>query len=84
MKIYEAKCRSYVDWLQEARPSFSPPRYDLRMPDEDPGAGEVYSERLDTLNTKFEKLLERLSMRLRTAIELNGDTNLVSVTSLGS
>lgn len=77
-KIYEAKCRSYVDWLQEARPSFTPPRYDLRMPDEDPGAGEVYSERLDVLNNKFEKLLEMLSLRLRTAMELNGYSELVS------
>lgn len=77
-KIYDAKCRNYVDWLQEARPSFSPPRYDLRMPDEDPGSGEVYSERLDTLNNKFERLLEMLSLRLRTAIEMNGHSDLVS------
>lgn len=48
------------------------------MPDEDPGAGEVYSERLDVLNNKFETLLEMLSLRLRTAMELNGHTELVS------
>lgn len=77
-KIYETKCRSYVDWLQEARPSFTPPRYDLRLPDEDPGASEVYSERLDALNGKFEMLLEMLSLRLRTAMELNGYSELVS------
>lgn len=67
-----------MDWLQEARPSFSPPRYDLRMSDEDPGAGEIYSERLDMLNQKFEKLLEMLSLRLRTAMELNGQSEWVS------
>lgn len=57
----------------EARPSFSPPRHDLRMPDEDPGATEVYSQRLDTLNNRFEKLLELLTQRLRIAIEASGN-----------
>lgn len=68
----------YIDWLTEARPSFSPPRRDLRPPGADPGATEVYSQRLDVLNTKYERLLDTLSQRLRTAIEVNGADGLVS------
>jgi hypothetical protein len=60
------------------RPSFSPPRRDLRPADADPGANEVYSHRLDQLNSKYERLLEMLSKRLRTAIEVNGADGLVS------
>lgn len=68
-----------MDWLVETRPSFSPPRRDLRPPDEDPGANEVYTERLDILNTKFQRLLEQLTQRLKTAIEVSGAEGLVSV-----
>lgn len=67
-----------MDWLVETRPSFSPPRRDMRPTDTDPGATEVYSQRLDQLNRKFERLLETLSQRLRTAIEVNGTDGLVS------
>lgn len=67
-----------MDWLVETRPSFSPPRRDMRPPDIDPGATEIYSQRLDQLNRKFERLLETLSQRLRTAIEVNGSDGLVS------
>lgn len=62
----------------EKRPSFSPPRRDLRPPGVDPGANEVYTERLDALNLKFQRLLEQLSQRLRTAIEVSGADGLVS------
>lgn len=62
----------------ETRPSFSPPRRDLRPPGMDPGANEVYTERLDALNTKFQRLLEQLSQRLKTAIEVSGADGLVS------
>lgn len=62
----------------EKRPSFSPPRRDLRPPGVDPGANEIYTERLDTLNNKFQRLLEQLSQRLRTAIEVSGAEGLVS------
>lgn len=62
----------------EKRPSFSPPRRDLRPPGVDPGANEIYTERLDTLNNKFQRLLEQLSQRLRTAIEVSGADGLVS------
>ncbi|XP_037048313.1 microtubule-actin cross-linking factor 1 isoform X27 [Bradysia coprophila] len=71
-KIYDGKCLHYVDWLVETRPSFSPPRRDMRLPDADPGATEVYTQRLDELNRKFEKLLESLSQRLKTAVEVSG------------
>lgn len=67
-----------MDWLVETRPSFSPPRRDLRPPGEDPGANEVYTERLDILNTKFQRLLEQLTQRLKTAIEVSGAEGLVS------
>lgn len=59
------------------RPSFSPPRHDVRLSAE-PGATEVYTQRLDMLNTKFERLLSNLSQRLRTAVEVNGDDRVVS------
>lgn len=62
----------------EQCPSFSPPRRDIRTPDAVPGATEVWSERLDTLNNKFERLLEALSQRLKTAAEVNGAEGLVS------
>lgn len=62
----------------EKRPSFSPPRRDLRPPGVDPGANEIYTERLDALNNKFQRLLEQLSQRLRTAIEVSGAEGLVS------
>lgn len=62
----------------ETRPSFSPPRRDLRPPGTDPGANEVYTERLDTLNINFQSLLERLTQRLKTAIEVSGADGLVS------
>jgi hypothetical protein len=68
----------YIDWLVECRPSFSPPRLDLRPNDADPGAAEVYSKRLDNLNVKFESLIDQLTKRLRTAIEVNGADGLVS------
>lgn len=77
-QIYDTKCLHYIDWLVEKRPSFSPPRRDLRPPGVDPGANEVYTERLDTLNIKFQRLLEQLSQRLRTAIEVSGADGLVS------
>lgn len=77
-QIYDTKCVHYIDWLVETRPSFSPPRRDLRPPGQDPGANEVYTERLDTLNTKFQRLLEQLSQRLKTAIEVSGADGLVS------
>ncbi|KAJ6645292.1 Dystonin, partial [Pseudolycoriella hygida] len=70
--IYDGKCLHYVDWLVETRPSFSPPRRDMRLPDADPGATEVFTQRLDDLNRKFEKLLESLSQRLKTAVEVGG------------
>lgn len=59
----------------EARPSFSPPRRD---PQPDEGAGTVYAERLDALNTKFQRLLEQITQRLRTATEVSGADGLVS------
>uniref|UniRef100_A0A182FBS5 Calponin-homology (CH) domain-containing protein n=2 Tax=Anopheles albimanus TaxID=7167 RepID=A0A182FBS5_ANOAL len=71
-KIYDGKCVHYIDWLTEVRPSFSPPRHDLRPADADPGATEVYSKRLDSLNSRFESLFEQLTQRLKTAIEVNG------------
>lgn len=50
----------------------------MRLPDADPGATEVYTQRLDELNRKFEKLLESLSQRLKTAVEVSGVDGLVS------
>jgi hypothetical protein len=44
-----------------------------------PSASEYYTQRLDTLNNGYDKLIESLSQRLRTAIEVNGAKNLVSV-----
>lgn len=79
VQIYDTKCLHYTDWLVETRPSFSPPRRDLRPIGQDPGANEVYTERLDTLNTKFQRLLELLSQRLKTAIEVSGTEGLVSI-----
>ena len=77
-KIYDGKCLRFVDWLLEVRPSFSPPRRDLRPADSDPGATQYYSQRLDNLNMKYDRLLEQLSQRLKTAIEVNGSDGLVS------
>ncbi|XP_037914658.1 microtubule-actin cross-linking factor 1 isoform X36 [Hermetia illucens] len=81
-KIYDSKCLHYIDWLVEVRPSFSPPRRDLRPLGADPGATEVYSQRLDILNLKYERLLETLSQRLKTAIEVNGADGLRYAESL--
>uniref|UniRef100_A0A8W7Q4N6 Microtubule-actin cross-linking factor 1 n=1 Tax=Anopheles coluzzii TaxID=1518534 RepID=A0A8W7Q4N6_ANOCL len=81
-KIYDGKCVHYIDWLSEVRPSFSPPRQDLRPANADPGATEVYSKRLDTLNGRFETLLEQLTQRLKTAIEVNGADGLRYAESL--
>ncbi|XP_070851002.1 microtubule-actin cross-linking factor 1 isoform X23 [Drosophila suzukii] len=81
-KIYDSKCLRFVDWLLEARPSFSPPRRDLRPADSDPGATQYYSQRLDNLNTKYDRLLEQLSQRLKTAIEVNGSDGLQYAESL--
>lgn len=77
-KIYDGKCLRFVDWLLEVRPSFAPPRRDLRPAESDPGATQYYSQCLDLLNTKYERLLEQLSQRLKTAIEVNGSDGLVS------
>ncbi|XP_070139752.1 microtubule-actin cross-linking factor 1 isoform X17 [Drosophila kikkawai] len=81
-KIYDSKCLRFVDWLLEARPSFSPPRRDLRPANSDPGATQYYSQRLDNLNTKYDRLLEQLSQRLKTAIEVNGSDGLQYAESL--
>ncbi|XP_055591384.1 dystonin isoform X13 [Uranotaenia lowii] len=81
-KIYDGKCLHYIDWLVEIRPSFSPPRQDLRPPDVDPGATEVYSRRLDGLNGRYESLIEQLTQRLKTAIEVNGADGLRFAESL--
>lgn len=59
----------------EIRPSFSPPRRDVRTGE--PGATEVYTQRLDNLNLKYESLVQLLSQRLRTAIEVSGAEGLV-------
>ena len=67
-----------MDWLLEVRPSFAPPRRDLRSSESDPGATQYYSQRLDILNMKYDRLLEQLSQRLKTAIEVNGSDGLVS------
>jgi len=67
-----------VDWLTEIRPSFSPPRRDVR-PEGDAGAVEVFSQRLDNLNLMYESLVQLLSQRLRTSIEVNGAEGLVSI-----
>jgi len=48
--------------------------------DSDPGCTEYYSSRLDQLNKKYERLLEQLSQRLKTAIEVDGSNGLVSIT----
>lgn len=50
----------------------------MRPLDSDPGATELYSNRLDNLNSKFEKLLETLTHRLKTSVEVNGDNGVVS------
>lgn len=55
------------------------PRRDLNA--ETPGAAEVYSARLDSLNLKYESLVQMLSQRLKTAIEVNGADGLVSRSS---
>lgn len=70
----------YNDWLTEIRPSFSPPRRDHGS--DEPGALEVYGQKLDHLNTSYESLVQMLSQRLRTAIEVNGAEGLVSRPSL--
>lgn len=67
----------YVDWLTDIRPSFTAPRRDLRS--DEPGAAEVFSQRLDSLNSNYESLVQLLSQRLKTAIEVNGAEGLVSI-----
>ena len=67
----------YIDWLTDIRPSFTPPRRDIHSGE--PGASEVYSQRLDSLNTNYESLVQLLSQRLKTAIEVNGADGLVSI-----
>ncbi|TMW45959.1 hypothetical protein DOY81_008958 [Sarcophaga bullata] len=81
-KIYDGKCLCFMDWLLEVRPSFAPPRRDLRSSESDPGATQYYSQRLDTLNMKYDRLLEQLSQRLKTAIEVNGSDGLQYAESL--
>ncbi|XP_046810529.1 dystonin isoform X40 [Lucilia cuprina] len=81
-KIYDGKCLRFIDWLLEVRPSFAPPRRDLRPAESDPGATQYYSQRLDLLNTKYDRLLEQLSQRLKTAIEVNGSDGLQYAESL--
>lgn len=44
----------------------------------EPGAAEVFTQRLDNLNLKYESLVQLLSQRLRTAIEVSGAEGLVS------
>lgn len=75
IQIYDGKCSHYIDWLVEIRPSFSPQRRDVRTGE--PGASEVYTQRLDNLNLKYESLVQLLSQRLRTAIEVSGAEGLV-------
>lgn len=53
-----------------------PPRRDLRTGE--PGAQEVFTQRLDNLNANYESLVQMLSQRLRTAIEVSGAEGLVS------
>lgn len=65
-----------MDWLSEVCPSFTPPRRDLRAGE--PGAQEVFTQRLDNLNANYESLVQMLSQRLRTAIEVSGAEGLVS------
>ncbi|XP_017463645.1 PREDICTED: microtubule-actin cross-linking factor 1 isoform X3 [Rhagoletis zephyria] len=74
-KIYDGKCLRLQDWILEASPSSSLPRQDLQT-GSDPGAAKYYSHHLATLNTKYSRLLEILSQRLITAIEVNGSQNL--------
>lgn len=62
-----------MEWLVETRPSFSPPRTDMKMPDDDLGAAEVYSHRLDVLNDKFEQLRNALIARINEEANGNGD-----------
>jgi dystonin len=77
VQIYDGKSLHYIDWLTEIRPSFTPPRRDIRTGE--PGASEVYGQRLDSLNANYETLVQTLSQRLRTAIEVNGAEGLVSI-----
>lgn len=72
MKIYGGKCSRYIDWLVEMRPSFSAPRSLIQNQDQETGAAKFYAQGLDTLNEKYERLLEQLYQRLKTAIEVSG------------
>ncbi|XP_020715273.1 microtubule-actin cross-linking factor 1 isoform X6 [Ceratitis capitata] len=74
-KIYDGKCKRFLDWILEVCPSFLPPRNDLLSGNNDPGTAEYYGQRLATLNTKYNNLLELLGQRLRTAAEVNGMNN---------
>lgn len=47
----------------------------------EPGAAEVFTQRLDNLNLKYESLVQLLSQRLRTAIEVSGAEGLVRESS---
>ncbi|XP_053967039.1 microtubule-actin cross-linking factor 1 isoform X18 [Anastrepha ludens] len=75
-KIYDGKCMRLLDWIQEVSPSFSVPRQDLPQNVKDSGAAKYFNQRLITLNTKYSRLLELLSQRLKTAIEVNGSKSL--------
>nr|XP_036218003.1 microtubule-actin cross-linking factor 1 isoform X8 [Bactrocera oleae] len=75
-KIYDGKCKRFLDWILEVSPSFLPPRSDTLPIENDLGAAEYYRSNLATLNTKYNRLLELIAQRLRTAIEVNGINNL--------
>ncbi|XP_054090020.1 microtubule-actin cross-linking factor 1 isoform X18 [Zeugodacus cucurbitae] len=75
-KIYDGKCKGFLDWILEVCPSFLPPRSDSLPKESDPGAAEYYRLSLATLNAKYNRLLELLTQRLRTAVEVNDINNL--------
>lgn len=81
-QIYDGKCKRFLDWILEVSPSFLPPRSDTLPIENDLGAAEYYRSNLATLNTKYNRLLELIAQRLRTAIEVNGINNLVSLKKL--
>ncbi|XP_054090014.1 dystonin isoform X12 [Zeugodacus cucurbitae] len=78
-KIYDGKCKGFLDWILEVCPSFLPPRSDSLPKESDPGAAEYYRLSLATLNAKYNRLLELLTQRLRTAVEVNDINNLQAV-----
>ncbi|XP_039956872.1 microtubule-actin cross-linking factor 1 isoform X1 [Bactrocera tryoni] len=75
-KIYDGKCKRFLDWILEVCPSFLPPRSDILLIENDPGAAEYYRSYLATLNTKYNRLLELITQRIKTAVEVNGINNL--------